>query len=162
MNERVEMLNDRQRQMHQQVEQVQGNQAHLQSGVEHAFSAVGNQFNNVRQHQHERSSGSQENPDRHRRNQYSPIPPSRMPASTTTGNAFPSFLSPVKPPPSFDINNYANWKEEVCFWKEAQAHIKEQLVAEMDLASTKLYRPVMMRFMRDTATAMDRRTIKMC
>ena len=72
----------------------------------------------------------------------------------------PIVFIPINHPRSFDINNYSNWKDEICFWRDAQSHVREeQLVDELAPSLSKVYRPDMMRFMRDTASSRGLRTV---
>ena len=72
---------------------------------------------------------------------------------------FPTYLAPIKTPPVFDGPNYTNWKDEINFWKDIHGHIDDaQLVAELALASNKIYRPIIMRFMKETKEDIKKRT----
>lgn len=82
-----------------------------------------------------------------------------LPQSTSTpivtapmmNHHFPTYLAPIKTPPVFGGSNYNNWKEEIQFWKDIHGHIDDaQLLAELALSAHKVYRPLIMRFMKET------------
>ena len=156
----MEFPHDRQQQMHQRVDHVQGTQRHLDDGMNQAFSTTENQIHQIQGEERGRSASSQIPPNQAPRTNL-PLSPTNMNHATSMDcRSFPSFLSPINHPPSFDINNYSNWQEEICFRRDAQSHVKwEQLVAERAFSSSKAYRPATTRFIRDTAMVMDRRTI---
>ena len=168
ITQQAEYLHGAQQKMRHNVEQVQGDPQQLNHEGQQAFAAVEGQLSHRAEDSREVSSGSRVPPanmipSSPNINPYSPHVPKSSPTTYPSPNlihsTFPSFLSPIKHPPSFDTGNYSNWKEGICFRRDAQSHVREeQLVAELALSSSKVYRPGVMRFMRDTDASRELRT----
>ena len=100
----------------------------------------------------------QDNHNRHTENQNAKFDPVMVP-NMNLSRFFPTYLAPIKSPPVFDGTCYANWKEEIYFWKDIHGHIDEaQLVAELALSSHKIYRPIVMRLMKETKDDVTKRS----
>ena len=70
----------------------------------------------------------------------------------------PTYLAPIKTPPVFNGTNYENWKGGISFWEDIHGRIGDaQLVAELALSPHKIYRPIIMRFMKETKEGIKKR-----